>query len=556
MAAIPVKHTEVDSSSAWDNSQVAAETEAELRYVHAWVDSDADPELMGSYKLPHHYTDGGPAILAGVNNAKARLSQTDIPQADVAGVTAHLNAHQKDAKQGIVKTIQAFLEDLKGWLIGDNPDEPIEQAISMPDIYVAVSEALNVGQDEDGAPSYMRLIDCYVNEAEIYAVVAIEGKIFKCPVTIVPGGVSLGEMAQVEIAHNPVGQAFKVMQQANGQYRWFAFPAATAVLNRNGYLNSRELYDNFIQHINDGAPMPFLTFYHIGEPLVLGQADFVEREEYTLLISGTFNDSPLAHRLAQSTEWGGVSIGYYVAPEAIRELRIDETVKIPVHTDGVLKEVSAMQEIDAACLMTVFTSKGVTQMNKNTLKKLEQLAGVDPAALEVVKTLADTIDKTTQIIENENLVRQEQVVEPPVSQPEIVPVPIAPVNEIVEPEAPVAPEQNYTLTDEAVQAIAERVRSGFADMVSSVQQSIEVVRDEYKSFRETTLPEIVAGLQSRLDALEQTDQTKVAQVVADMPRNTIVVGYRPSQQNSSTTPILEDPAAESLARLRAEMKKK
>ena len=66
-----------------------------------WMGS-ADAELKGSYKFPHHYKDGGPAILAGVNNAKARLSQASIPKADVAGVEAtFLNAHQNDVKQAI-----------------------------------------------------------------------------------------------------------------------------------------------------------------------------------------------------------------------------------------------------------------------------------------------------------------------------------------------------------------------------------------------------------------------------------------------------------------------
>jgi ATP-dependent Clp protease protease subunit len=72
--------------------------EKELHYMHAWVEAGGDPTLKQSYKFPHHKagTDTA-AVIAGVNNALARLSQANIPAADDAGVKAHLDAHRKDA---------------------------------------------------------------------------------------------------------------------------------------------------------------------------------------------------------------------------------------------------------------------------------------------------------------------------------------------------------------------------------------------------------------------------------------------------------------------------
>jgi ElaB/YqjD/DUF883 family membrane-anchored ribosome-binding protein len=69
---------------------------ATLRYSHAWQDSSdgADPTAKSSYALPHHLTKGGPAVIAGVRNALARLPQTKkIPAADIAGVRKHLQGH-------------------------------------------------------------------------------------------------------------------------------------------------------------------------------------------------------------------------------------------------------------------------------------------------------------------------------------------------------------------------------------------------------------------------------------------------------------------------------
>lgn len=68
--------------------------------MYAWMDeamAEAGMMPKSAGKLPHHEvsSDGTPgaANLAGVRNALARLSQSDIPEADQAAVQAHLRAH-------------------------------------------------------------------------------------------------------------------------------------------------------------------------------------------------------------------------------------------------------------------------------------------------------------------------------------------------------------------------------------------------------------------------------------------------------------------------------
>jgi ATP-dependent Clp protease protease subunit len=103
MTAIPVHHTPVDAKSPWDGPAEVAKAgndEATLRHMHATVDSGADPTVKSSYHLPHHAAGSDtPANLHGVNNAMARLDQTDIPESDKTGARAHLQAHQDDAKK-------------------------------------------------------------------------------------------------------------------------------------------------------------------------------------------------------------------------------------------------------------------------------------------------------------------------------------------------------------------------------------------------------------------------------------------------------------------------
>jgi len=101
MPAIKVHHTATDTESDWDGPAEVAEAPNDakiLRYMHAWEDGEGDPEAKSTYKFPHHAAgDDTPANINGVNNALARLPQANIPEADRAGVEAHLRAHRVDA---------------------------------------------------------------------------------------------------------------------------------------------------------------------------------------------------------------------------------------------------------------------------------------------------------------------------------------------------------------------------------------------------------------------------------------------------------------------------
>ena len=101
MGAIKPHTTKVDTESKWDGAKAIADAPNDakiLRYMHAWVDDEGDPEAKSSYKFPHHQPKlDAPANIAAVNNALARLSQADIPEADRDGVEKHLRKHRIDA---------------------------------------------------------------------------------------------------------------------------------------------------------------------------------------------------------------------------------------------------------------------------------------------------------------------------------------------------------------------------------------------------------------------------------------------------------------------------
>lgn len=101
MGAIKSHKTPVNTTGSWDGPKAVADASNEaatLRYMHAWMNASGDPAKKSSYKFPHHEpgTDTA-AVIAGVNNALARLSQAKIPDGDKVGVEAHLRKHRKDA---------------------------------------------------------------------------------------------------------------------------------------------------------------------------------------------------------------------------------------------------------------------------------------------------------------------------------------------------------------------------------------------------------------------------------------------------------------------------
>lgn len=111
--ALPVHHT-ATVDEPWNGPAAVAampNDDTVLEYCHAWEDSaaastphregddDADDQ-KANYKFPHHKTKGGPANVNACTNGLARLSGADIPDADRAGVEAHLRAHLADAGKG------------------------------------------------------------------------------------------------------------------------------------------------------------------------------------------------------------------------------------------------------------------------------------------------------------------------------------------------------------------------------------------------------------------------------------------------------------------------
>lgn len=97
---IPAHRTGVSNEPGFDRRGAAAGAggnRAALRYMHAWVDPDGDPESPDSYRFAHHEPRiGAPANLPAVRHALSLLPQADMDADQKAAVERHLRRHLED----------------------------------------------------------------------------------------------------------------------------------------------------------------------------------------------------------------------------------------------------------------------------------------------------------------------------------------------------------------------------------------------------------------------------------------------------------------------------
>lgn len=100
-AQIPAHRTGVSSEPGFDRRGAAVGAvgnQAVLRYMHAWVNPDGDPEAPDSYRFPHHEPHiGAPANLPAVRHALSLLPQADMDADQKASIERHLRRHLEEA---------------------------------------------------------------------------------------------------------------------------------------------------------------------------------------------------------------------------------------------------------------------------------------------------------------------------------------------------------------------------------------------------------------------------------------------------------------------------
>ncbi len=175
-AAIPPKKTDMaPEDTTWDAAAVLKDVEgaAQLRLVHAWVDPDGDPDVKGSYKLPHHLA-SGQVVWRGVSACGAVMMGSrggaNIPDADMPGVRKHLEAHyaqfektppweESASLETYLETLAAVTAELKeGRVLSGASKEKVNGALdAMRGAIGALEELLEAAEPQKSHSALLRL---------------------------------------------------------------------------------------------------------------------------------------------------------------------------------------------------------------------------------------------------------------------------------------------------------------------------------------------------------------------------------------------------------------
>lgn len=466
---------------------------------------------------------------------------------------AALYANEPEAgRKGRMNVLQRLVDGLRA--LARSLEEPPaeERAVSLGQVWTQLDSAVWEMDALEGG--YPWLMDLYFEEEQIVALLSAGGKLYRAPVMIDGTTATLGTLQEVQIEFAPIrsGQV-RVIRQADGRYRWFAV-AETAVLNRVGEIDSRDMFDGWVEQVEAGA-RPRLRFFH-DDRLDFGEVDHLARENAVLIASGTFDEeSPLTAAFIDACEKGrgvwGTSVGF--VPTAEPELwQVAEGVTVPVYHASTLREISLLPEASAASWFTAISAE-VTRMRKEELDALKTLFGDEARALE----FAEEVDEKNRTIAEQGLItRGEGAAEP--EEPETTEPDAEPEPETdAEPAAP----RDYELPEEVLDAVAERVRAALDPLMAQVRADLEARCSELAA-RIDGLPqppdlapvqETLNEVGRRLEALERDEDEKRREWQADLPAKPAVrVTWRPRENaDGQRGPSKADIAAATLANMPA-----
>jgi hypothetical protein len=312
-----------------------------------------------------------------------------------------------------------------------------------------------------------------------------------------------------------------VRRQDDGSYRMISVSAAD-VLNRVGEIDSREMFDRFIEMNRAAGHNPKRDFMHLGklsDAFITGEIDFMTRIGHLLITSTLYNDSELAKAEIKARQkdpdyWGD-SIAYSVLDFPDVE-DIDEKL-VAIFRQGHLNFVSTVPEVVAA---SEFTGGSITEVRRMNWKELDEVAknafvsvlgdGAEEWYDSKIKTKNDEID------EEELVSRSIQESAEAEAEPETE---AEPVEEIVDVE----------LDDEMVIDLVGRVaeHESFAAQFSQISEQIEAIGAQMAELVQSAQAES-DEVQRRLESLERDEEELVAEIAADMPRKTTLrVSHRP-----------------------------
>jgi hypothetical protein len=431
---------------------------------------------------------------------------------------------------------------LSATLARDSP-ERAERSLALSRLVDQLYATL--ARQDEALDTYTYLHDLYAEDnGALFAILSRDGKLYRAPLAIAGDTLALGEMMQVVELFAPVAaRSLAVKRQSDGRFRWVAI-AGTAILNRSGELDSRELFENFVRRAEETGRYPRPDFFHLREAASLGPpADFVAASGVTYIASGVFDDpddNPLVayalRALEREPDYWGTSIEFRPIRREMLEVLPD--VSIPVYVDGENEWISMLPEHEASHLMTSLAARTKEiPMNQRVKDALARLLENDEELLRAIEERADGISRT---VETEHLISRETA-----ETAETAEAPVAPA----EPETPEAAMPPVVeLDDDAVGLIAAAAAQSpaFAALLAPLQDALEALQTGLAALSPqlAELSTRAKTAEDRLALLERDEEDKQRQWIGDLPGGQharLAVTYRPKVARGAVAADDDDP---------------
>jgi hypothetical protein len=349
---------------------------------------------------------------------------------------------------------------------------------------------------------------------------------------------ALGEEANRTRVLPTQTRSFTITRDAQGVPRWLMI-AASAVVNKVGAIDSTALFDNFIKHAMESGEYPVLDFFHEGDRVRFGKADWLKRDGALYLASGGFDDTELARGavagLESQADYWGASIAYRVTQAPLMLVADGE---IPVYQYGINNFISIVPKRLAANYFTAtLVAEEVMRMNTAVYEELVKLVGEERA-----KQFAAQVDDANRTITETGMVTRAEEA-PPI---------VAEVNPVIMPPAEVPPIETRQDAPPEKPDDLSVLKAQIADLmarVSKLEESTGANVEESKRAQERAVTEI-ADLTTRLAQVEEV-KARWLSWVNDAPEHIKVEAdkiYRARDQEQ-TPMTLAQIAEQSLAKM-------
>lgn len=422
-----------------------------------------------------------------------------------------------------------------------------QRSLSFPAIYDQVMTQL-----KDRSETAM-LYDVYWDDGGLFAICAADGKVYKQPITLDNSVVTLGDWEEILVEQSSK-PSFRIIRTESNRYRWISI-SATAVLNRSGEIDSRQLFDNFIKHAEDTGKYPIRDFFHAGNKFRTGQCDFLGRDENVLITSGLYDETPLAMREVkvrlEEPEYWGDSISFYPLSPA-QKIRAG-TAEIPVFTDGLLESIATLPEKDAASWLTATpTIQEVNRMlSQRQLDAFIKLFDNDEEQAKAWLS-ENTATRNKVIVDTGMVTRAKRELAKILDEGALetkVEVPVVPEAAPAAPTSVIDDQTFAVFTERFVErmntAITEALNPVGAQL-TAIGERVQALEERFNKTQSETTQNISQAL-SRLNLLTKTDEEKKRDWMADVPAPAKpAVSHRPSETRTSDR---EQPVTEVLDRI-------